>query len=582
MPEPASQRPAPRQVGADKVLSLASMVLPNMKKMLLLSVLVMGLGLLIPALFLLLLGHGVGDVLGDQAEVGMLFLVVGGAVGISAVTELLMARLGIVTATAASIRYVPAMFTALLRKKYPFFEKRALADINQRFSSMSQAMAARASLLTMMRVSIISCASAIAIMFWIHVLLGSLAIAVIVLYGLVSLYYAQPRTALMKQLEEASALKDELVFETIDGIGTVKSAQMHHERGLSFAQRHMQAMTIGNRLNMMDAKQTILYKMFSNIESVVLLAISITLFAKQELTVGALFAFSLFKQIASGAATSFYLSSIAYKEQKVVDLRARAMMAYPEDAPYTAEMSIHHTLAISAVDFAYEQSPLLYCNVQFSIAKGEKVAIIGHSGGGKSTLLKLLSGLYSPAAGTLTIDGQSVDWAVLSALTFYLQPNDVLFHASVKDNITLFKHPVDTELVDKVVDALGLRPCIEQLPHGWKTPVSQTNPLMSSGQRQRVLVARALCSGKALLMLDEPTANLDSHSARHVMDAILASDKTVLVVLHEPELLAGFDRVIQIVDGQLVDIPAPSSREGESGGAGGLPTAVVGRGDDVC
>lgn len=151
----------------------------------------------------------------------------------------------------------------------------------------------------------------------------------------------------------------------------------------------------------------------------------------------------------------------------------------------------------------------------------------------------------------MVINGNLREWGALNSLSFYLQQQDIIFNASVINNVTLFKDDADFGRATEVITQLGLDDCIDKLPHGLKSMISEINPLMSSGQRQRLLVARALCTDKPLIMLDEPTANLDFRTAKQVMEAILSSDKTVLVVLHDPELLKGFDRIITIQDGQL-------------------------------
>lgn len=541
-----------------KNFSISKMNIPNMSKMFYFSVLLMLGGLLIPALFLLLLGDNdrYNDLVDGGAYTQLLVPVVS-VIFITALLELFVARLSIKSSSSVSLRYIPEFFSSLLKKKYSFFENRALADINQRFSSLSQAIAERANLLITMRVSIITCVGAVIVMFWVHPLLGALSIFVITCYGVISIYYSQPRTMLIRRLEESSSLRNEIVFESINGISTIKSAHMHHERCEKFSMHHMDVIEISRQLAMMDAKQTVLYKVFSNFESLLLLVISIILIVKNELSVGGLFAFTLFKQIASSAATSFYMSAISYKEQMVVDSRAQPIVSYPEDNLDLYSEGAMNSIEIVGVVFSYNRDSILYDQLDFSIVKGEKIAIIGSSGCGKSSLLKLLSGLHCPTKGRLLINGCDKEWHVLNALSFYLQQHDIIFTGSVMDNVVLFKRDADIDRAMDVISSLGLDDCIDMLPHRWKTTISENNPLMSSGQRQRLLVARALCTEKPLVMLDEPTANLDSKSAKQVIKSILSSDKTVLVVLHDPELLDGFDRVIRVEQGLLFSEAMP-------------------------
>ncbi|MGL4754938.1 MAG: peptidase domain-containing ABC transporter [Aeromonadaceae bacterium] len=536
----------------EKKFSISDVKIPDMNKIFIFSLLAMVGGLIIPAFFLMLLGpKETHDGIIEQAAIMDFFLPVVAAIIITAMVEIYVARLSIYTSSAVALRYIPEIFSNLLRKKYAFFENRALADINQRFASLSQAIAGRTSLINSIRVSIITCVSAVLVMFWVHFSLGILAVVIIACYGFISFFYSQQRTVLIRRLEEASSLRNEVVFESINGISTIKSAHMHQERCSKFAMYNMDVIRIGNQLAIMDAKQTVLYKLFSNFEALLLITISISLILRQELSVGGVFAFTLFKQIASGAATNFYFSCISYKEQHIADSRAEPMITYPEDACFSQDDKNMDTLKIEGVDFSYTQDVALYRELNFSLSKGEKIAIVGGSGCGKSSFLKLLSGLHSPDKGRVVVNGDLREWGTLNSLSFYLQQQDIIFNASVINNVTLFKDDADLGRATEVITQLGLDDCINKLPHGLKTMISEINPLMSSGQRQRLLVARALCTDKPLLMLDEPTANLDFRTAKQVMETILSCDKTVLVVLHDPELLAGFDRVITIQDGQL-------------------------------
>ena len=186
------------------------------------------------------------------------------------------------------------------------------------------------------------------------------------------------------------------------------------------------------------------------------------------------------------------------------------------------------------------------------------MAIVGESGAGKTTLLRILVGLMPPSAGEISLDGKTVTSRQLAALAFLQSQEDILFHASVQDNITLFDDRLDEAKHKRIRDALeGLQldEVVSQLPGGLNALVRESHVALSVGQRQRLLLARAMYSNKPIMVLDEPTASLDSATAFHVMQALTdhcrATGKTLITVTHSEALLPLFDDVWRLKNGTL-------------------------------
>ncbi|HEU5016506.1 MAG TPA: type I secretion system permease/ATPase [Pseudolabrys sp.] len=193
--------------------------------------------------------------------------------------------------------------------------------------------------------------------------------------------------------------------------------------------------------------------------------------------------------------------------------------------------------------------------VSFHLAAGEVLGIIGPSGAGKTSLLRTLVGIWQPARGTIRIDGATLDqWdqrLLGPAIGYASQPAE-LFDGTIADNIARMATDYPSEHVLKAAQAAGAHEMILRLPQGYNTPVGESGLALSSGQRQRISLARALYDDPFLIVLDEPHANLDSDGEHALTDAILgakARGAIVILIAHRPSELATCDKVLVLTNG---------------------------------
>ncbi len=196
-------------------------------------------------------------------------------------------------------------------------------------------------------------------------------------------------------------------------------------------------------------------------------------------------------------------------------------------------------------------------SIDLELAPGETVALVGPSGGGKSTIASLLLRLTEPTAGRLcvgAVDLAACDAAAWRSQIAWVPQSPTLFRGTVSDNIRLGEPEADGERVRAAAEAAGADRFIRDLPNGYDTIVGDGGRALSAGQRQRVALARAFLRDAPLVVLDEPTANLDPASAGAVRAAIerLRGGRTVLLIAHQPELASGADRIVRIESGRLV------------------------------
>lgn len=234
-------------------------------------------------------------------------------------------------------------------------------------------------------------------------------------------------------------------------------------------------------------------------------------------------------------------------------------------APQLATLVLSGQITFENVSFRYDAdlAPVL-TDVSFAIKPGERVGIVGGIGTGKSTLLKLIDGLYRPTLGRVLVDGipmHLIDPAVLRRQVGYALQGADVFHGTIRTNIALAVPGATDASVLRAADLSGALPWILKLPKGLEMAVRERGAGLSGGQRQSLTLARALVQEPCVLLLDEPTSDMDSATEDAVVRKLSAAmkDVTVLVVTHRPAMLALVDRLIVIEDGRkLLDGPKAS------------------------
>jgi ATP-binding cassette subfamily B protein len=208
------------------------------------------------------------------------------------------------------------------------------------------------------------------------------------------------------------------------------------------------------------------------------------------------------------------------------------------------------------VSFAFQQTRMVLDKINLTIRPGEKIALIGPSGAGKTTLVRLLLRLYEPASGKILIDGQDIAQASQESLrkAISLVPQDpILFHRTLAENISYGKRGTSKRQISIAAKAAHCDEFISQLPLGFDTFVGERGIKLSGGERQRVAIARAILKNSPILILDEATSSLDSNSELLIQDALekLMEGKTAIVIAHRLSTIQKMDRIV-VVDNQNI------------------------------
>jgi len=230
----------------------------------------------------------------------------------------------------------------------------------------------------------------------------------------------------------------------------------------------------------------------------------------------------------------------------------------PADANFVARGTIRGAIEFKDVSFNYPgQQNASLRNVSLRIQPGEKVAILGRIGSGKTTLEKLILGLYRPTAGAVLVDGidqRQLDPAELRRHIGYVQQDVMLFYGTLRENITLGAPLADDEDVLKAATIGGILDLVNNHPQGFDMLVGERGESLSGGQRQGVAIARAVINDPSILLLDEPTASMDHSSEEDIKKRLreFMPGKTVILVSHRTSLLDLVDRIIVMDAGRIV------------------------------
>ncbi len=367
----------------------------------------------------------------------------------------------------------------------------------------------------------------------------------------------------------AAAQRNATLIESLTGIETIKAQgaegaiQAKWERTNTFLAR------INVRMRALSASASQGTAWLTQLCSVVTVVIGVHLIGERALTMGALIAAAMLSGRALAPAGQVVGLLMQYQGARTALESLDRLMALPVErpgadegaAPFVERREFKGEVELRAVRFAYpNREDLALDGVSVRIAPGEKVAFIGRVGSGKSTLQRLVMGLYRPLdkdGGAVLLDGidvRQLDPADVRRNVAHVAQDVLLFHGSLRDNIAFGLPHADDAAIVAAADIAGLTEFVQRHPKGFDLPVGERGELLSGGQRQAVGIARAVLHNAPILLLDEPTSAMDFSTEAQITArlAAFAKHKTVLLVTHRTSLLSMVDRVVVIDHGKIV------------------------------
>lgn len=376
----------------------------------------------------------------------------------------------------------------------------------------------------------------------------------------------KPLARIMGGNMQDSAQRTAHLFEVMNGLDTIKSLGAE-----AWARRKWEMLSVriteeGVRMREISAFGGYLSATFIGLQTVLLVMFGALMIADKQLTMGQLIACSMLATRAIGPATQLSALILRWHQTRLALFALDQIMnAATDDAG--AGLNLPHLtgkVEFRDVGFAYPKSPFVLRHLNLSVAPGEKVAIIGRLGSGKSTAIKLLLNLYTPEEGSVLLDdivAQQIDSLSLRRLVGYVPQDLTLFHGSVRENILMGAGQVDDATLLEAARIACLDEVLKQLPDGLETQVGERGERLSGGQRQTVGIARALVRRPKLLLMDEPSSQMDPASEARLISNLKNSlgGTTLILVTHRMSLLPLVDRLVVMDQGKtFLDGPKES------------------------
>jgi ATP-binding cassette subfamily B protein len=364
-------------------------------------------------------------------------------------------------------------------------------------------------------------------------------------------------------LYEAEGSRQGLLVETVHGMRTLKSLAMEPLQRRVWDDRSAQTINTRFKVETISTLAQAATGLLEKLMAVAIIGFGALSVFEGNMTVGALIAFNMLAGRVSGPLVQIVTMVHEYQEVALSVRMLGQVMNQPVERPDRTiglRPEIAGSVEFENVSFRYREDGGLALNdVSFSIPAGSIFGVVGRSGSGKTTVTRLIQGLYPVQEGLIRIGGQDVrelDLAHLRKSVGVVLQDNFLFRGSVRDNIAAARPDVGFDRVVAAARLAGAEEFIEQLPRGYDTMIEENAENLSGGQRQRLSIARALVADPRILILDEATSALDPESEAIVRQSIrgIAEGRTVIIVSHRLSTLADAHAILVIDRGKLVDV----------------------------
>ncbi|MEY3624324.1 MAG: hypothetical protein RLZZ407_1883 [Pseudomonadota bacterium] len=453
------------------------------------------------------------------------------------------------------------LFRHLMRLPLPWFEKRHVGDIVSRFGStlpitqlLSQGMIAAF-------IDGVMALLTLTLMFVYSPLLGAVALVALLLYASLRAAFLQALRFRNIDAITTAATENTLFIESVRGISAIKSFGQEGNRQRIWQKAKADAINAQIKLGRLTAGFDAAAQLTLAIERVLFIYLAISLALDARLSIGMLFAFQSYKQQFLDAGVRLIEQAMNFSIVKVhlnrisdiaLSRQKNEGVLSPASTP-----EFGSGLDLRNVRFRYSHAdPEILKGINLSIKPGEIIGMAGPSGGGKTTLIKIMKGLADPTSGQIFLNGRSLnsyDPQKLSELIGYVAQDDALYAGTIAENISFFDSYADLEDIYAAAKLARIHDDIMAMPMQYESLVGDMGSTLSGGQKQRVCIARAIYRKPALLILDEGTANIDPMMEHALMTSLTELNIAILICSHQPSAISHASRLMLLMDGQLLE-----------------------------
>jgi ATP-binding cassette subfamily B protein RaxB len=446
------------------------------------------------------------------------------------------------------------LFRHLVRLPISYFEKRHIGDILSRFTSVEPIRSALAEGMIAATIDGLMAVATLAMIFVYSTQLALVVLAALVVYAAVRLGLYRLFRKRSLSVIETKAHENSTFIETMRAVQSLKIFNRESDRETQWLNRYADVVSANVRLGRTRIAFTAINEALFGLENILTIYLAARLALNNSLTIGMIFAFMSYKQHFTEKAVQLVEKALDFRIlelhlERLADI-ALSPLERGHDRVLTYTRQIQGRIELRNVCFHYaETEPFVLEDISFVIEPGEFVTIMGPSGGGKTTLIKIMLGLLDPTRGEVLIDGIPLSTMGPRAYREHVgavMQEDQLLSGSIADNICFFDPSFDQGRMIQCAHLAGIHEEIMAMPMTYNSLIGDMGSSLSGGQKQRIMLARALYRQPQILFLDEGTAHLDVTNEKHINDSLKGLQITRISVAHRPEMSCGADRILKI------------------------------------
>lgn len=475
-------------------------------------------------------------------------------------TNILRSWLVLHLGSVLNLQLATNLFRHLLHLPLSFFEKRHMGDIVSRFGSLQQLRELLTNSLIEALIDGLMASAVLVLLFVYQPVLASVVLAAVLLYALLRFIFYAPLKQCTEQSIIAQAKEQSGFMESIRAIQSLQLFSKQSQRLSLWQNQYSTAVDQQFRLGRWQVSLQAVHQLLFGLEHIIVIYLAALAVLDTRFSVGMLFAFASYKSQFTQRAAAFIDHWIEFRMlelhlQRLADIALAETERSGENQPY---LPLQGHIELRDLSFRQaEQEPWLFHQLNFKLSPGESVAIVGPSGIGKTSLLKVILGFACAQQGKVLVDGMELTSFGLqhyrSQVAAVMQ-NDQLLSGSILDNISFFSPKPEVQQVMYCAELAAVHQDIVAMPMGYNTLIGDMGSALSGGQKQRLLLARALYHKPRVLVLDEATSHLDLLLEARVNQAIRQLQISRIIVAHRPDTILTADRILLLQQGKLTDI----------------------------
>ena len=443
-----------------------------------------------------------------------------------------------------------------------FFATRKTGDITTRYSDANTIKSIFTSIALSLIMDISMAVVTGVILFKMNATLFSIALFMTLVSILLVLVYKRPYKKINEEtMQQASVLNSQMI-EGLRGIETIKCNAGEDNELERLEREYIKSLKISIRSSKLSTTQTLITSLISTGFTMLTTYVGISQVLQGDITLGSFMAFSTLSSYFTNPVSNLVSLQLQIQEASISMKRLTEIMDYEteqsDEQEHTELEQIEGDIEFRDVTFRYGNRNPALDHVSFTIPAGKKVALVGSSGSGKSTITKLLLKYYEPESGEIRVNGVNLDEytndSVRRAIS-YVPQNIELFSKTILDNIRISRPDATVDEVKEAAKKADAHEFIRKLPLQYYTYLEEAGNGLSGGEKQRIALARAFLKNSGLYILDESTSNLDFATENAIFDMIYhqLADRSMLIVAHRLSTVRGCDQILVMDEGRVVE-----------------------------